>query len=150
MKQVVLALQVVFVLLVIGAAGVLGHLHASAQTYHPVVRLASPDGLTFTAVQDATSERQACGAANERFLVPIKQRCKECKVVIARCERQLEGLEQAIYDGTPIPYHRVMSPGMRMAIVGPEEAAKMNCDFVAGELRKSGVRAAACIDPAKS
>jgi hypothetical protein len=129
---------------------VLGHLHASAQTYHPVVRLASPDGLTFTAVQDATHERQACGAANDRFLGPVKQRCKECKVVIARCERHLEAFEQAIYDGTPIPYHRVSSPGMRMAIVGPAEAAKVNCDFLAGELKKVGVRAAACIHPTKS
>jgi hypothetical protein len=143
-------IRAVIALVVIAAASVLGHLHASAQIYHPVVRLASPDGLTFIAVQDATSERQACGAANDRFLVPVKQRCKECKVVTARCERQLERFEQAIYDGAPIPYQRVSSPGMRMAIIGPAEAAKVNCDFLAGELKKVGVRAAACIDPAKS
>ena len=81
----------------IGVSAWLAHLHVVSQAYHPVVRLSSPDGLVYTAVQDARRERRACGAANERFLDPVKQGCKQCKVEIARCERQLEGFELALH-----------------------------------------------------
>lgn len=125
----------------------LAHLHVVSQTYHPVVQLASPDGLLYTAVQDATKERQACGAANDRFLGPVKLGCKDCKVVIARCERQLEGLELAIHEGKQIPEHLVRGPGMRMAIAGPAQSAKASCEYIAGQMIRSGVRSAACVSP---
>ena len=64
--------QAIIAALLIAAGAVLAHLHVVAQTYHPVVRLAAPDGLTYTALQDPTSERQACGEANERFIVPLR------------------------------------------------------------------------------
>lgn len=142
--------QAIIALVLIAAGSVLAHLHVTVQTYHPVVRLTSPDGLTYTAVQDPTRERQACGAANERFLAPVKQHCKDCKVVLARCERELEGLELALMEGEPLPHHRVLSRGMRMAIVGPKDTAKVNCDFMAGELVRHGMRSAACVYPTKS
>ena len=137
---------------IIGAALIavsawLAHLHVVAQTYHPVVRLASPDGLVYTAVQDATHERQACGAANERFLDPVKQACKRCEVVIARCERQLDGFELDVYRGKAILVHTVQGPGVRMAIEGPQPAAKASCEQIANQLAKSGVRASGCVHP---
>ena len=75
--------------LLIAVSVALAHLHVVSQTYHPVVQLASPDGLVYTAVQDSKHERQECGAANDRFLAPVKQQCKDCRVVLARCEREL-------------------------------------------------------------
>ena len=125
----------------------LGHLHVVAQTYHPVVRLSSPDGLVYTAVQDPKTERQACGAANARFLGPVKQSCKGCEVVIARCERQLEGFELDVYQGKQIPHHLVQGPGVRMAIEGPATAAKASCQQIADYMVKSGLRASGCISP---
>lgn len=139
--------QAIIAALLIAAGAVLAHLHVVAQTYHPVVRLAAPDGLTYTALQDPTSERQACGEANERFIVPLRQYCKECKVMVARCERELDGMERALYDGAPLPVHRVLSPGLRMAIAGPRAPAKSNCEFLAGTLVKFGFASAACVDP---
>jgi hypothetical protein len=139
--------QAVIAALLIAAGAVLAHLHVVAQTYHPLVRLAAPDGLVYTALQDPTSERQACGEANERFIAPLRQHCKDCKVMLARCERELEGFERALYDGAPLAVHRVLSPGLRMAIAGPQPAAKSNCDFLARALVKYGFPSATCVDP---
>lgn len=139
--------QGIIAVLLVAAGAVLAHLHAVAQTYHPVVRLAAPDGLVYTALQDPTNERQACGEANERFIVPLRQHCKDCKVMAARCERSLDGVERALYDGAPLPVHRVLSPGLRMAIAGPAPAAKSTCDFLASTLVKYGFPSAACVDP---
>jgi hypothetical protein len=138
----------VAIALVLGAVSAwLAHLHVVSQTYHPVVRLASPDGLTYTAVQDAKHERQACGEANDRFLRPIKEGCKGCEVVIARCERELEGLELAVYERRQVPYPVVSGPGMRMAIAGPPAQAKTTCEYIANYMLRSGLSSAACVSP---
>jgi hypothetical protein len=141
MKQAIIAL----VLIAVGSW--LAHLHVASQTYHPVVRLASPDGLVYTTVQDEVNERRACGAANDRFLKPIKELCKQCQVVFARCERKLEGLEAALADGAAVPHYQVFAPGLRIAVAGPAETAKASCEFIAGDMVKRGVRSAACVYP---
>jgi len=141
MKQAIIAL----VLIAVGSW--LAHLHVASQTYHPVVRLTSSDGLVYTTVQDEVSERRACGAANDRFLKPIKESCKQCQLVFARCERTLEGLEAALADGAALPHYQVFAPGLRIAIVGPAPAAKASCDFIAGDMVKRGLRSAACVYP---
>lgn len=141
MKQALIAL----VLIAIGSW--LAHLHVASQTYHPVVRLTSSDGLVYTTVQDEVHERRACGEANDRFLKPIKETCKQCQLVFARCERKLEGLEQALADGAAVPLYQVFAPGLRIAIAGPAPAAKASCDFIAGDMVKRGVRSAACVYP---
>jgi hypothetical protein len=125
----------------------LAHLHVVSQSYHPVVRLASPDGLIYTAVQDAKHERQECGAANDRFLAPVKENCKDCQVVIARCERQLEGLELDIYERKQLVQYLVQGPGVRMAIAGPQREAQASCEQIARQLVRNGLRRAACVQP---
>lgn len=125
----------------------LAHLHVLSQRYHPVVQLASPDGLTYTAVQDEKQERQDCGAANDRFLGPVKEGCRNCKIVVARCERELEGLELALYEGRKVPLHVVSGPGVRMAIAGPNAAAKASCEMIAAAMVRSGLRSGACASP---
>ena len=139
--------QTLLVIVLIAAGAWLAHLHVAAQTYHPVVQVLAPEGLTYTAVQDPTSERSACGAANERFLGPLKAQCRQCRVLYARCARSLEGLELAIYEGKPIPQHLVHAPGLRIAIAGPAGMAKSSCDFLAGDMVKRGVRNTACVYP---
>ena len=142
MKQAIIAL----VLIAVGSW--LAHLHVASQTYHPVVRLASPEeGLVYTTVQDEVHERRACGAANDRFLKPIKDVCKQCQVVFARCERKLEGLEEALANGAPVPHYQVFAPGLRIAIAGPAAPAKAACEYIAGDMVKRGQRSAACVYP---
>lgn len=127
----------------------LAHLHVLAQSYHPVVRLESPDGLVFTAVQDAKSERRTCGKANDLFIDPLLNACEKCKVLIARCERELHGAELAIAEGKgKDPF--VQSPGVRMAIEGPAAAARATCEQIASLMVKNGVRSAACVQPPRS
>ena len=55
--------QAIIAMVLIGAGALLAHLHVASQTYHPVVRLTSSDGLVYTTVQDEVGERRACGAA---------------------------------------------------------------------------------------
>lgn len=142
--------QTLIALVLIAVGAVLAHMYVVSQTYHPVVRVDSPDGLAFTAVQNPTSERRACGAANERFLQPIKQLCPKCKVSIARCERILDPYESAVYEGKGLTEYLVSAPGLRLAISGPAQLAKENCELMAGTLRKMGIPAASCISPATS
>ena len=138
--------QAITALLLIAAASVLAHLHVTAQTYYPVVRVSSPDGLVFTAVHDATSERGACAAANQRFLEPFKSMCSNCAVVAARCERELPELEAALSEGKSIPHHRIFAPGVHVAIAGPEQAASLSCNHIARSGSAQGVR---CVPPAR-
>ena len=141
MKQVLIAV----VLIAVGS--VLAHLYVVSQTYHPVVRINSTDGLVFTAVQDPTPERRECGAANERFLRPIKTTCPSCKIELARCERELEPFERSVYEGKALSHYQVFATGLRLAIAGPARAAKESCEMMAGQLVKLGVRSAVCLSP---
>ncbi len=142
MKTIVIAAALVI------AGAVLAHLHVVAQSYYPTVRVLAPEGVTYIAVQDATQERQACGAANRRFIVPLKELCKRCEIVWARCERVITGNEEsALLQGGPSESHLLIAPGFRLAISGPEQSAKTSCDYLVRDLAKRGVRTAACIYP---
>ena len=142
--------QVIIAALLIAAGAVLAHMHVVAQTYYPVVHVTTPEGLKYTAVFDRTDERRACGAKNDRFVAPFKAMCNECQVVLARCERELDGLELALSEGKEVPYHRVFAPGLRVAISGPEAMAKLGCDTIARGLNERGMRSVACVHPPKS
>jgi len=139
--------QAIIAALLIAAGAVLAHLHVVAQTYYPVVHVTTPEGLEYTAVFEPTDERRACGAKNDGFVAPFKSMCKDCEVIVARCERELDGLELALSEGKAIPYHRVFAPGLRVAISGPADIAKQGCDYIAAELIKRGTRPVACVYP---
>ena len=142
------ARHIVVAAVLIGVSVWLAHLHVVSQSYFPVVRLASPDGLVYTAVQEAKHERQACGAANDRFLAPLRETCKDCKIVLARCERELEGMELALSEHRAVPLPVVSGPGVRMAISGPGAPAKASCEQIATQMVRNGLRSAACVRPA--
>ena len=127
------------------AAGFVAHMHVVAQTYYPSLRVQAPEGLMYVVVQDERAERRECGEANDRFLARIKQGCKECRILAARCTRELEEpLERDLYQATPVKYSTVVAPGMRMAIVGPQSLAEKSCELIAKEALKQGAGSAAC------
>jgi len=136
---------VILVLLVLGS--VLAHYHVANQSYYPVSKLTSADGYTFVMVQDRTAQRSACGEANDRFLKPIKARCVMCEVAYARCERELQSFEFALLAGDPVPMHVVVGPGMRLAMDGPKERLRQECEQMAAMLVKAGHKSAACAYP---
>src|SRR3954470_21936793 len=126
------------------AASFIAHLHVVAQSYYPTVRVQAPEGLTYVLVQDERGERRECGAANERFLERIKEGCKDCKVLAARCTRTLEeALERDVYQTTK--YATVIAPGMRMAVVGPQPLADTSCMRIAEAAKKRGASPATCV-----
>ena len=127
------------------AAGFVAHMHVVAQTYYPSLRVQAPEGLMYVVVQDERAERRECGAANDRFLSRIKQGCKECRILAARCTRELEEpLERELYQATPLKYSTVVAPGMRMAIVGPQPLAEKSCELIAQQALKQGAGGTSC------
>jgi hypothetical protein len=139
--------QALVILVLLAVGSVLATYHVANQSYYPVSKLASADGYTFHMVQDRTAQRTACGQANDRFLGPIKARCLQCQVVYARCERELQGVELALLMGDPMPMHVVIAPGLRLAMEGPKERVRQQCEQVATELVRGGARSAACVFP---
>jgi len=139
--------QAIVILVLLAVGSVLAHYHVANQSYYPVSKLASADGYTFHMVQDRRAQRNACGQANDRFLAPIKARCLQCQVVYARCERELQGVELALLMGDPMPMHVVIAPGLRLAMEGPKERVREQCEQFATDLVKGGARTAACVFP---
>ena len=139
--------QAIVILVLLAVGSVLAHYHVANQSYFPVSKLASADGYTFHMVQDRRAQRNACAEANNRFLAPIKARCLQCDVVYARCERELQGLELALLMGDPVPVHVVISPGLRLAMEGPKERVRRECEQLAADLVKGGAPSAACVFP---
>jgi len=139
--------QAIVILVLLAVGSVLAHFHVANQSYYPVSKLASADGYTFHMVQDRRAQRNACGEANDRFLGPIKARCLQCDVLYARCERELQGVELALLMGDPMPMHVVIAPGLRMAMEGPKERVREQCQQFAADLVKGGASTAACVFP---
>src|SRR2546425_11328336 len=138
---------IALVLILVAATSVISYRYLQSQTYHPVVQLTLPDGLSITAVLPDANEAKACMTANERFVAPFTQQCKQCKVAAMRCYRELVGLEQAMRQGLPVAHPIVVARDLRMAIMGPPEAAKAGCQILAADIAKKGVPSAACILP---
>lgn len=126
---------------------VLAHVHVASQTYHPVVKISSPEGLVVTVVQDPVAERAACGEANRRFLKPLRERCKPCEVIYARCERRLEGLELAVLTNQQVPYYQVVAGPARLIVSGPKNSEREACELIANDVVKLGILSAACVFP---
>jgi hypothetical protein len=121
------------------AAVALAHMHGESQRYRPTVEIAAPHGLTYLAVQEATAQRQACAAANRRFLEPVKTGCRDCEVLGARCER-IADEEAGPLDAKSVSVYLVTAPGLHLAIRGPEPSARQNCEFIAADMLKRGMR----------
>jgi len=139
--------QALFILVLLGAGAVLAHYHVANQHYFPVTRLASSDGFTFHMVQDRVDTRGACGEANDRFVAPVKRSCPRCRVVYARCERELQALELKLLLGEPVPLHVVVAPGLRLAMEGPAATLRGDCESMAAQIVRAGVASAACVYP---
>ena len=139
--------QVIVILVLLVAGAMLARYHVANQRYYPVTRLASSDGYTFHMVQDRVDTRGACGAANDRFVAPLKQGCPQCRLVYARCERELQGLELQLLMGEPVPLHVVVAPGLRMAMEGPAATLRRDCESMAAAIVRTGVASAACAYP---
>jgi hypothetical protein len=139
--------QALGMLVLLAAGAWLAHYHVANQHYFPVTRLVSSDGYTFHMVQDRVDTRSACGRANDRLVEPLKERCPQCRVAYARCERELQGLELQLLLGEPVPLHVVVAPGIRVAMEGPAATLRSDCESMAATVVRAGARSAACAYP---
>jgi hypothetical protein len=130
-------------LLLMLAGAAVAHLHVAMQTYAPVIRIATPEGLVYTAWFDPRDERRACADASKLFVDPIKARCAECEVIFARCERELQDFEHLMAE-EPGGHHVVSLPGLRIDIAGPAASARRSCHVMADDFTKHGVQSAIC------
>ena len=131
----------------LGVAAAVAHIHASMQRYHPVVTVAAPENVRYIAVLDARADRPACSAASLEFLEPLRAQCPDCKVVSARCERELQGQEELVHLGRATPHYVVAMTGVRIAIAADADKARATCTTMADEVVRSGVPSAACVYP---
>ena len=132
----------------LGAAAFVAHLHASMQTYHPVIKVETPGGLVYTAVLARTADRPACLAASRSFVQPMREACEDCKVRSARCESELPPLEQALQWDEPLPHYVVSMGGVRVAIDAEDAKARQACERIVHDAVQHGAPTAACIFPA--
>jgi len=139
--------KALFLLVLLGAGALLASYHVANQHYYPVTRLASSDGYTFHLVQDRVNTRAKCGKANDLFLGTLKTRCTQCRIVYARCERELQGLELALLLGEPLPLHVVVAGRFRMALEGPEKTVRRDCEDMVALIVRAGAPSAACAYP---
>jgi len=114
------------------------------------VGLASGKFLARLAAQEIAEEgvRRIAAGDENRFLAPLRETCKDCKIVLARCERELDGMELALSEHRPVPLPVVSGPGVRMSIGGPGAPAKASCEQIATQMVRNGLRSAACVRPA--
>ncbi len=86
---------------------------------------------------------------SERPLPRADQGTLPCSAtcVYARCERELQSFEFALLAGDPVPMHVVVAPGMRLAMEGPKERVRQECEQMAAMLVKAGHKSATCALP---
>ena len=126
-----------------GAAVAAAVWFARSEIYYPVARVATPEGLTFTAFSSKTRWRSECNDANERFLEPLRKECPACEVLSARCESKDEMMKLRIALTGP----QVRSRGLTLALAGPRELSLASCEFLAKHLLRQGLDDSRCIPP---
>jgi len=139
--------KALFLLVLLAAGAVAAHYHVQNQHYFPVTLMKSTDGYTFHMVQNLVETRSECGKANDRFVEPLKGQCRQCKIIYARCERELRGLELKLLMGEPVQMHVVVAPGLRVGMEGPADRVKLDCEFMAESIVRAGLPSAACAFP---
>jgi hypothetical protein len=144
MKYAVLA-----VLLFIGGV-TLAFVERQDQTFTPIVRVRSADGLYITLVQPRTSRRSACSATVDVFVKALDGTCATCAVESTDCATRLEGIDRALAAGERLPIYTVSAEGMRIGVVGPPHVVLSACEGMASQFVANGVKAATCIAPLRN
>lgn len=139
--------HVLFAVAALLAGGVIAHYHVEAQSYQPMMRVVTPDAVSYTVVLDAVRERRACGVASEQFIATIKADCPECRVAFARCRREGEGLPAVAWEREDAGEgHSVVSmPGVSIRIDASADTARRTCEWVVESVNRLGVQSARCL-----
>jgi hypothetical protein len=131
------------------AGGVMlaAYAHFSNRTYVPIARVQAPEGVVYTAFANETRGREACDAANARFVEPLVQQCPQCRIAFARCADREEAI--ALQLAAQRSY-TVAMPGLRISVDGAPELARASCEAVAASVAQHGMDKARCAPPRTS
>jgi hypothetical protein len=125
-----------------GGLAVAAYLHLGEGRYFPVARIASPEGLTYTAFSEETRGRSACIEANQKFVADFRAGCPACQVTSERCESKADAIKLRVAVSDPV----VLMRGMSLAIAGPRDAAAAACKSIVEDLAKRGVEGTRCLN----
>jgi len=138
-----LALAVILFLIGIGFT----QIEREDYLFTPVVRLRTTDGLFMTFVQDASPKRSACREAIDRFVSALDTTCTTCFIESTDCATRLEGMDRALANNESLPVHTISAEGIHMAMLGPPRLVQVECEGMAAQLVRLGMKSAACAFP---
>ena len=118
-------------------------------SFTPLVRLRTTDGMFVTVIQPPSTKRATCSDAINRFIDHLGRSCAVCFVESSECATELKGLDRALAMDESLPLYRVSGQGLRIGILGPPSAVRAQCEVMASQMAKLGVRDAACTAPSK-
>jgi hypothetical protein len=117
------------------------------QIFTPVVRLRTMDGLFITLVQKSSPKRNACREAIDRFVSALDTTCTTCFIESSDCATRLEGVDRALANNESLPVHTVSAEGIRVAVLGPPQLVQAQCEAMAAQMARLGMKSAACTFP---
>lgn len=142
MKYLVLAT----VLFLVGVG--LTQIERPHQSFSPLVRVRTENGLFMTLVQKQVPGKTLCDAVVDKVVEQFGRTCPTCTVESTDCASKLEGIDQALALNQPVPVYVVSSDDIRIGILGPPNSVQARCEGMASFMLRAGVKSAACVPPA--
>ena len=96
--------------------------------HYPVARIAAPDGITLSFLQEQMKSTEDCQAANQRVTATMLANCHDCRLTEARCVGEAPAGLSSMTAGA---HDMVVSKGLRILIDAPPAAARVLCQTLA-------------------
>jgi hypothetical protein len=117
------------------------------QTFTPIVRVRSTEGLYITLVQSRADKRGACNARVGSFIDALGDSCPTCTIETSECATKLEGMDMALAEGKRLPIFTVSAGELRVGLLGPPHTVRAECEVMATQFVLSGLKTATCVAP---
>jgi hypothetical protein len=115
--------------------------------YTPVVRVRTDNGFFMTLIQREATEKSACTQAVDELLKEFGKACPTCNVESTDCSARLTGIDQALAHKDPLPLYVISSNEIRIALLGPPAMLEAQCEAMAMQMAKFGLKSARCVAP---
>lgn len=96
--------------------------------YFPIARVAAPEGVMLSFLQDQVKTEADCQAANQRVTATMLANCKECSLAETRCAGEAA---KELGQTHPGNQDMIAAKGLRILITAPPAAAHALCHSLA-------------------
>ncbi len=96
--------------------------------YYPVARIAAPEGVGLSFLQDRARSEAECQAANQRVTAAMLAACQECSLAEARCTGEPP---KELGQTHPAAQDMIAAKGLQILITAPPVAAHALCQSLA-------------------